>query len=513
MANVVGTTCSIGSIIFNFPNDFQGTASVINQGAPTVNLPITPAAVGFIPLQSGDQAGFQLIFNFTDGPGASAGSSASHALRFSYTIQAAPGTEVRAQNLAMDASVQGAPAASAVVRVREVQAFAFTDSIAETDLDNEQNVLATNVLSNNVLLGVPSFQSSFFGLPTTQISDSSTGGASASLASATFSYTTGPVIPPPRLAPLKYTNIDLPGEVQTAVFGINNQGTIIGGFIDPAFNAHGYTQDPNGSITTFDVPGASAGTIGFSINDRGDIVGSFQNMIGDAFGLPQGFLLPKGGNFITFDFPGANNTQPFFINNQGQIVGEYLFGINESAGFLLDNGVFSNVDFSLNGAQVTSLGAVGINNSAEIVGFFIDPQTFRSFLKRSDRVNFIDVPGQGETIIGGINDRGDTVGTYSDVNGINHGFVLAGGTFQTVDFPGGSDTIPFAINNSGLIVGVYTTADFNQHSFLAQPTADDGQDHQPDTSSANPNQPKPDCRDPQWQSLRRPQPGGCRFKQ
>ena len=100
MANVVGTSCSVGPIIFNFGNDFQGSSFSGFFGGQ-----ITPADIGFIPVQSDNKVGFRLVLNFVDAP--ASGFNSDHFVSFSYTPQAAPGSEIRVQSLSMDAHVQG----------------------------------------------------------------------------------------------------------------------------------------------------------------------------------------------------------------------------------------------------------------------------------------------------------------------------------------------------------------------------------------------------------------------
>jgi hypothetical protein len=64
------------------------------------------------------------------------------------------------------------------------------------------------------------------------------------------------------------------------------------------------------------VPGAD-GTFAVGINDRGDVSGNY--FIGAVI---YGFIMHEG-SFVTVDFPGANSTQIYGINNLGQIVGWY----------------------------------------------------------------------------------------------------------------------------------------------------------------------------------------------
>src|SRR5215831_13157301 len=68
---------------------------------------------------------------------------------------------------------------------------------------------------------------------------------------------------------------------------------------------HGYVRGSDGTVTTFDVPGAGTGseqgTLGENINTPGMIDGEFI----DASGAYHAFLRSKHGSITTYDVPGA----------------------------------------------------------------------------------------------------------------------------------------------------------------------------------------------------------------
>ncbi len=485
LANVLGTSCSVGSLIFNFGPDFQaGLTSTF------LTRQITPAEIGFIPLQAEHSVGFRLVLNFADVPPANGFSL--HFVRFSYTPQAAPGSEIHAQSLSMDAQAQGgSPDGIGFVQAVDEQFYPNSGLLENLDqLDIEQGVSLLNQLSDSQILEVPGFLSlgTRAARSTVRLDTFSIENSSDSLASATFLYTTGPLLPIPGLAPLSYTNIDLPGVATTFVSNITNSGRMVGSYQDFAGNFHGYVQDADGSFAAIDVPGAP-NTFGDGLNERGDVVGGFTGPDGHTHGFLQ-----HDGVISTFNVPGARFTAPFAINNKGQIVGEYQSADLNFHGFLLADGAFVTID---EGPDEDSA-AFALNNSGEIAGPFFDPNTFRSYLLKNNSVTTIDVPGQGDTAIQGINNRGDSVGIFNDINLAQHGFVFSKGTFRTVDFPGGNNSAALGTNDSGKIVGGYLAPDGSIHSFLATPAFDDGMDHRPAASSVNPTQPKPECGDAEW---------------
>ena len=178
---------------------------------------------------------------------------------------------------------------------------------------------------------------------------------------------------------------------------INNSGQIVGyGVFGPLV--------PNGFLKVGDtfsqigVPGA-LDTFPAGINDAGQIVGTFRDFK-DAH--EHGFLYAAGA-FTTIDVPGSFGTQANGINNFGQIVGSF----SDSAGthgFLYAGGTFSTIDVP--GSTHTSL--VDINNTGQIVGNS-DLAALHNFLYAGGTFSAIDVPGE----LRGINDAGHIVGVLS----------------------------------------------------------------------------------------------------
>ena len=67
----------------------------------------------------------------------------------------------------------------------------------------------------------------------------------------------------------------------------------------------------------------------------------------------------------------------------------------------------------------------------------------------------VDFPGAVSTTAWGINGHGEVVGSYVDVAGRQHGFVLSGETFRSIDFPGSVLTDARGISPAGDVVGAY----------------------------------------------------------
>lgn len=169
---------------------------------------------------------------------------------------------------------------------------------------------------------------------------------------------------------------DIEGKPFNLGDGINDLGLAVGaageGNLNSASSFVGWIWDGY-KYSFFTVPGASGtyGTQPNGINDRGQIVGLFDDASGDTHGF-----LKEDDKFTVFDFPGAVNTNPFGINNRGEIAGNYTTA-TAGHGFI------------------------------EVKGNFIT----------------LDVPGAAQTIIYGLNDAGDLAGNWFDTDGNGHGFV------------------------------------------------------------------------------------------
>lgn len=480
LANVLGTSCSVGPLTLNFQNNFSGVFTVFDQGAVTNQGLISAAGIQFVPINQGQKVGFKLIVNFIDGPGTDSSFSSGHSVNFSYTPQANSGFDIAGESLQIEAGIQDPGANNASENVIDFQNYPNIFSTSPNAFISDQNGSISSQLTNQVLLPAPAlFSEGFAGqptIPTTFFESLTSGTAQGTLTSATFLYNVGPVGPLPAAA-LTYSALDLPGAAGTLVSGINNSGRMTGAYQDAEGTFHGYITQRRGTFTTIDFPNAT-GTFGNGLNDRGDVVGSYTDISGNT----HGFLL-RDSDFSTLDFPDAILTDPIAINNRGQIAGFYESADQGVHGFLFDHGSFTGIDHNPDGFVPPFTEVLGINNRSEVVGAFLRFVTTVGLVQDGDSFHEVNVPGQVETIINSLNDPGDQVGNYNDINLLTHGFVRKGERFLTVDFPNGNTTFPLAINAAGEIVGQYSDAGGTFHSFVAEPRPDG--DSGPDSASVN----------------------------
>jgi len=155
----------------------------------------------------------------------------------------------------------------------------------------------------------------------------------------------------------------------------------------------------------------------------------------------HGFLL-SGGTFTSINFPGALYTEPWRINDLGEILGGYLSPDGTFHLFVLSNGSFTSVP-GPPAAVETAFGVTfigGLNNSGVIASDYCS-QALCPFSPN----DIFKLPGS------------------------THGFLLSEGAYTTIDFPNAVGTIFTGLNDTGEIVGVYFGQDGNEHGFLRTP--------------------------------------------
>ena len=236
----------------------------------------------------------------------------------------------------------------------------------------------------------------------------------------------------------------LAGCLGTGAYDINLFGTIAGQYSDANFVIHGFVRAPDGSIMTFEAPGAGSGSY------QGTFVSNFQclNQLGaitgyytDANSVNHGFLRRPDGTFTTFEAPGAGTvagsfegTQPASINLEGTIAGTYIDANSVYHGFLRSpNGTFTTFEApgaDTNPGDFNGTYPSNINDSGAITGSYQDvSNVFHGFVRAPDgSITTFEAPGSGTgafqgTVPESSNAEGTVTGYYQDANNVYHGFV------------------------------------------------------------------------------------------
>ena len=297
-----------------------------------------------------------------------------------------------------------------------------------------------------------------------------------------------------------FTMFDAPGAGTspgqgTRAYSINPGGAIAGWYSDASGVVHGYLRARDGSFTTFDVPGAGGagtgpypGTLASFINPAGAITGLYT----DTNYAAHGFVRAPDGTITTFDAPGAGTgsgegtfveTPTGGINPAGEITGDSCDAVTCHGFLRTPDGTITSFDAP--GADHTpgsgnGTFGVGLTPNGEIEGVDVDVNGVLHGFVRSTAGTFTtyDAPGAGTGVGQGTlpesnNTPGAITGQFIDGNFVNHAFVRSNqGIFSTFDVPGmgtsaGQGTIPVANNNTGAIVGEAIDGGTVIHGFLA----------------------------------------------
>lgn len=291
------------------------------------------------------------------------------------------------------------------------------------------------------------------------------------------------------------TTFDAPGSGAgshqgTRAYSINPAGAIAGWYSDASGVVHGYLRARDGSFTTFDVPGAGGagtgpypGTAASFVDPAGAIAGFYT----DANYAGHGFVRAPDGTITTFDAPGAGTgtnqgtfvvTPDGGINPAGEITGDSCDAITCHGFVRAPDGTITTFDAPgsafTNGNSINPAGAI-TGNDGDASG------VFHGYLRSPDgSFTIFDAPGAGTGLNQGtggfgINPSGAITGFFIDANNAMHGFVRAKhGDITTFDAPGAGagasqGTEPLANNPAGSITGFHIDADNVFHGFLRTP--------------------------------------------
>jgi uncharacterized membrane protein len=162
----------------------------------------------------------------------------------------------------------------------------------------------------------------------------------------------------------KFTQIDYPESTQSGPHAINDLGNIVGFVQFGGFgNSRGYLLTPGGTPNPFSlIMYQNYSTDAYGINNNGDIVGDFV----DGAGL-HGFIR-RGSVFEPINYPLARNTSARGINNNGDIVGIFGASLDTARSFIMRDNVFT--EFVVPGAMATNV--VSIRDDGTLAGYFLD---------------------------------------------------------------------------------------------------------------------------------------------
>ncbi len=223
--------------------------------------------------------------------------------------------------------------------------------------------------------------------------------------------------------------LKVPDSVSTQGYNINQDGSVVGFYDTPDGRRHGFIAKPikvvnqpvfqisgfNYTYESIDVPGVDFLALTAS-SDFEDYAGYTKSADG---GKMVAFTLIDGV-FMTYDFPGSQNTYFYALGNDGRAAGHYEDSEGRHRGIILQDGELHPYDF----------------------------------------------PGSVETEIWGISDAtGNLTGNWTDTSGVRRGFT---GDI-IVEYPGAVETYADFINALGGMFGSYVDDEGTYTPYLRAP--------------------------------------------
>jgi probable HAF family extracellular repeat protein len=277
----------------------------------------------------------------------------------------------------------------------------------------------------------------------------------------------------------RITDLGTLGGATSVALGINNFGEVVGYSETADKQNHAFLYLAGGQLLDL---GTLGGHVSYAsrIRDCGILVGHAA--------IPDGRMrafIAAIGTFELFDLSSLDVrlAGPYStasgINREGQVVGFTYTpgGSNDSHG----KGI-SKRAFLYSNHKITDLGtfdgtdsfATGINNSGQVIGFFIAKPVpgvayipTRAFVFSGNKLVDLWTLGRSVTTPTDINDLGQVVGYGQKPGGRAHAFFYSGGRMKDLGtLPGGTQSYAYGINGSGQIVGASESADFTLHAFL-----------------------------------------------
>ena len=335
--------------------------------------------------------------------------------------------------------------------------------------------------------------------------------------------------------------LEVPDSVSTEGWNINQDGSIVGHYESADGGIHGFIarpeQDtapqvdpepvvtppaPQISITPIDAPEGSTYTFeSIEVEDVDFLAVTSSSDYEDYGGYTQraddgktvAFTLIDSV-FMTYDFPGSQETRFYALGNNGNAAGYYVDSEGHHRGVVLENGELRGYDFP--DSVQTEIWGISDATGA-LTGNFIDDSGVRRGFTGDEIIEF---PEASETFADFVNSQGGMVGSYVDAEGLYHPYVRApGGRFVSLDLPqaahleyffvhgindaqtivsrtkrlegdlltyvgtfqeglqpfkvpGSVSTEGYNINQDGSIVGNYVSPDGRTHGFIARPAQD-----------------------------------------
>jgi uncharacterized membrane protein len=218
----------------------------------------------------------------------------------------------------------------------------------------------------------------------------------------------------------KWTVLDVPGATDTGGTNPNSQGQVALSYSEDNMITWHLAIWQRGHYTYLpDPPPGYLSRGAQGINDRGLVSAGALDPLGNILGD-----LVDGGRHRFFSYPGSDNTTAFMTNDPGTTVGQYVDADGNGHGFIKDGTRFVSLDYP-GGPEAIGTYAFFINNEGDIVGDYWDTnlQAVLGFQLQRGHFTPFDVPGAAWVTLVQVTDNHIIAGTYMEGDGLSHGFI------------------------------------------------------------------------------------------
>ena len=158
---------------------------------------------------------------------------------------------------------------------------------------------------------------------------------------------------------------------------------------------------------------------------------------------------------------GATASEALGVSSSGEVFGTYSAGGTPYA-FLDDGGFIQSALVAFPAAAQTTTLAY---NDGKFAGSYIDANGVEhGFVDAGGAYASIDCPGATATVVTTVGFRGELAGYYLS-GGVAHGFIDLNGAFQGFDYPGATNTYITSYSDTNLFQGYYVDSSGQSHGF------------------------------------------------
>lgn len=239
------------------------------------------------------------------------------------------------------------------------------------------------------------------------------------------------------------TDLGTLGGGESTAVAINDRGEVVGTSTTASGRYHAFLWR-DGVLTDLGVLPGKANSRAVAINNRGQVVGNSDD---------RAFLWQDRKITDLGVLPGGGESSAAAINNRGQVVGVSSTGQHDEQPFLWQTG------------EMAQLGAVGDDRESQVIeindrGLVIGNWGDRAVLWQGRQTTHVVGLGGQCCELGGINSRGQVIGTSYTLSRKTHAFIWQLGRMTDLgNLAGRPFSVAVAVNDRGQVIGYGTSVD------------------------------------------------------